>query len=456
MTTSNLNAESLCFAATIRDAARSYSPDDRAAALVNATDCIGVASAGFRRAELARLMNSGLVSATIEGPCALLGSTLRCRPHEAALVNAVAANLDDFDDDETELSIAHVSVPTLVAAIAAAGLKDVSGAQVLDAYTAGVSAMVAIGALLNPDHYRLGWHSSATHGVIGATVAAGTILDLSTEELATALSFAVTAASGSRSAFGSDAKPLQLAHACASGVSAVLLARAGLTANTSLFTHMGLIDLYGGRAEAVPQAMARLSGRPFVDPGVTIKAYPCCTATHPAIDAAARIRARQGAKAAEFWRDIASVRVEVGAGVPGILIHSNPQTALEAKFSLEFTTAAALCLPAVNLDTFVDAMISDPAVSQVMKRCAMVGRPDQSDNFLTRVTVTMMDGSVHDEIVTAAEGSPARPASQTMLHRKLVETCQGDGEAAWRLLAMLADAPSWAEFEAELLPLLRK
>lgn len=457
MTYSGIDPESLRFATALRNAVQDYGPQDRAAAQVNAIDMIGVASAGFRRPELARLMTSGLVDPQTTHSGLLLGHPLRCRPHEAALINAMAGHIDDFDDDEAKISISHVTVPSLAAALSVAGLAQqsglaISGAKVLDAYTAGVATMVALGEVLNPAHYETGWHASATHGVFGAAMAAGHMLDLSVDELAIALSFAVTAASGSRSAFGSDAKPLQLAAATSAGVQAVMLVRAGLTANTSLFSHMGLVPLYRGNPDRIEAAIARLSGRPFVDPGVTIKAWPCCTATHPAIEAAQRLRAKGGP---DLWRRIRTIEVSVGREVPRILIHSNPQTALEAKFSLEFTTAAGLILPDVGLDAFEDSVVQDPAIRRLISCCAMIGVQDQDDLFLTRTVVTLDDGSQMTEIVVAAEGSPERPASTDTLQRKFLGTCQGDGPRAWNLLAGMADTRDWPGFEAELLPLLR-
>lgn len=456
MSSSQLNSESLAFATAIRTSSRAYDSADREKALVNVIDAIGVTSAGFRRPELARLIGSSLIDASATHASALLGNPLRCRVHEAALVNAMAGHLDDFDDDETRVSISHVSVPSLMAALATAGIADVSGARLIDAYIAGVGTIVALGEVLNPDHYYRGWHASATLGVFGAAVATSEILDLSVEEMATALSFAVTASSGSRSAFGSDAKPYQVAAATSAGVSSALLAKAGLTANTSLFTKMGLVPLYGGDALAISRAMARLSGRPLTDPGVTIKAYPCCTDTHAAIEGAARIRARQGERMESFCQNIRAVRVEVDSRSLEILIHSDPKTALEAKFSMQFCVAAALCRPSVGLTVFEDSEVSAPDIASLIPRCTMAGLPWGDRPTPTRVVVTMNDGVEFEEVIEATEGSPARPPSAATLRNKFIDTCQGDGAAALELLASLPDAPSWLDLEAQLLPLLRR
>lgn len=440
------------FADKLTQAAQAYTDGDRRSALFNLIDGIGTARAGYRRLEMDKLLNSPIVEVAPGLPGWLIGHHLRCRPSDAVLLNAMAAHLDDFDDDEAMVSIAHVTVPTMSAVIAAASLVDASGRTVIDGYLSGVETMVALGELLNPEHYALGWHASATIGVFGAAMAASHVLGLTSEERAIALAFAATASSGTRSAFGSSAKPWQVAAASRDGFNAALLARAGLDAHASLFGRMGVGELYGGTSERVDAVMARVGrGAPFIDPGVTIKAYPCCTAAHTAMEACEQIKHRISDRS---WQEIAAVTVDVGRTIPSILAHNSPKTALEGKFSMQFCAAVALCLSSAGLEAFVDEHLTDPAIRHVLERVRMRGLEEQADPFLCKVTVTMVDGASFTEVVERTKGSPQRPFSRTDMQRKFSALCGGSGDSAFEHLLELPSADGWREFELKLSALL--
>ncbi|MCM2476804.1 MmgE/PrpD family protein [Rhizobium sp. CG5] len=445
--------EILRFAAAIHYSASGFSDDDRQSSIMNFVDGISTAYAGFRRPEIKTLLASDIFDVRADGPSWLIGSDLRCRPSDTVLLNAMAAHLDDFDDDEALISIAHVTVPTMAAALAAAGMTNCSGQTLLNGYLSGVETMVALGELLNPAHYALGWHASATLGVFGAAMASAHILGLSVEQTATALSFAVTASSGTRSAFGSSAKPWQVAAAARDGYVSAQLAKTGLDANASVFGPMGLAVLYGGDPGRVDAVLARIGrGSPFKDPGVTIKAYPCCTAAHTAMEACEIIRGRLQT---DTLRNITSVRINVGRTIPSILVHNRPETALEGKFSMQFCAAAALCLPSAALNAFADETLSDPDIRHVMERVEMVGLEEQDDPFLSEVTVTFVNGSSFREAVKQTKGSPDRPFEREAMKDKFVSLCGGaKAEAAFEHLYELPSAADWLSFETRLAGLL--
>lgn len=436
------------FAETIHALADRIGPDERRAALPHVVDTVTATVAGYDDPAIERLVASGIVTWDDALPCGLIGRPGRSTPAGATLVNAMAGHIHDYDDDEAIISLAHVSVPVLAAAWALAEDKAASGRDLLDAYVIGVETMVALGRIMNPTHYVRGWHSSATLGIFGAAAAAGRILNLSLPELMTAFSLAATQASGIRSAFGSDAKPYQLAAGARRGVEAALLARAGITSTGSLFGAMGFATLYAGDAARVEAAIARI-GAPsaFVEPAITIKAYPCCTATHPAIEAALRLRAQDGID----WHAITSITVSVGETVPGILIHDDPATAQQGKFSAPYCVAAAFRYGTVGLAQFDDALLADAGMQALISKTRVIARKGDPDLFLTELRVTTTDGRETALTVEHALGSPARPMTREEITAKLLATCPQADEAGAAFLWSLADVPSWPDFT----PLLR-
>ena len=139
---------------------------------------------------------------------------------------ATAGHVLDFDDTLPE-GVAHVSAAAAPAALVVAADRGRSLSDALDAYALGYEAMAAVAAAGHPALYDAGWHPTAVCGPAGAAVAAATLLRLSPAQGDTALAIAMLRAGGTRGAFGSDGKAIQVGQAAAAGVQSALLARAG-------------------------------------------------------------------------------------------------------------------------------------------------------------------------------------------------------------------------------------
>ena len=86
----------------------------------------------------------------------------------------------------------------------------------------------------------------------------------------------------------------------------------------------------------------------ILDTGITVKLYPSCAATHPPLDALTEIVRRERFAA----DDVQSIEVEVDSMTPRLLIHPNPATGLEAKFSMPFCAGRRHRVSANCIDTF--------------------------------------------------------------------------------------------------------
>jgi len=70
------------------------------------------------------------------------------------------------------------------------------GPNVIEAYVAGYEIEAKLGLCVNPEHYELGWHSTATLGTFGALAAAARMLRLGEEQVIMAFGIASSLASG--------------------------------------------------------------------------------------------------------------------------------------------------------------------------------------------------------------------------------------------------------------------
>jgi 2-methylcitrate dehydratase PrpD len=397
----------------------------------------GAVSAGARRiAQAAWLDTIGVILAgSVEPParlvqevCAAEGGHERCRvlgtplvtgAAAAALANGTAAHALDYDD-MCFVSLAHPSAPLVAAALAAGELMGSSGRDLLDAYVVGFEIECALGRAVNPSHYARGWHCTSTLGSVGAAATASRLLRLDVARMAQALSIAASEASGLKENFGTMVKPLHAGLAARNGVLAALLAAKGFTASEAAIDgQQGFIAAMSDESRDATAALEGLGSRwEILETGVTVKLYPSCAATHPALDALLDLRRQHGFQG----DDVASIEIAVDSVTPSVLIYPEPRTGLEAKFSMQFCAAAAVVLGLVGIDTFGEARLADAAIRRLASRVVMradeeIGRGAPS---LTQaqVTVRLADRRVLTARANGARGYPERPASRDELDAK--------------------------------------
>jgi 2-methylcitrate dehydratase PrpD len=207
---------------------------------------------------------------------------------------ATAGHVLDFDDTFSA-GVAHVSAACAPAALVLAAHLGLSVRGALDAYAEGFEAMAAVAAASHPALYDGGWHPTTVCGPIGAAVAASRLLDLPAAQREHALALAVLRAGGTRGAFGSDGKAIQVGLAAAAGVQAALLARAGAIVEQRVICGpLGFEGVLGAswswvkpggeRERTVHDESARA-----ID-GNWIKLHPSCLGTHSPIEAAEQVR----------------------------------------------------------------------------------------------------------------------------------------------------------------------
>jgi len=380
-------------------------------------DCLGVMLAGSVEAA-ARIVTDVARSEGGVPLATVVGTPLRTGAVWAALANGTAAHALDFDDTNFAM-MGHPTAPVLSAALAAGELALVDGRALVHAFLLGFEVETTLAEVLNPPHYEKGFHATGTLGAMGAATAAARLLGLDAMQTRAALALAASQASGLKENFGTMTKPFHAGHAGRTGVLSALLAREGFTASAqALEGPQGYFAVLGA-GKRDERALDTL-GAPWkiLKTGVAVKPYPSCACTHSIIDSTLELR-RTHAITPE---QVAEVTVGVGASVPRILIHSNPRSGLEAKFSGEFSAAAALCEGRVGIATFHDDKTEDPAIKAVMKRVRVVVDPEipgEGDQHVwTRVTLRLRDGREVGIAPRAVPGHPGSPLSLDQLREK--------------------------------------
>ena len=372
-------------------------------------DTVGVTVAGAREAG-SRILLASLTSTTDAGEATVLGTDLRASPPQAALANGALGHALDFDDVIMDI-IAHPSVPILPAVLAVAEPSGGRGCEALTAFAVGFEVECRLGSALGHSSYARGWHATSVLGAIGAAAACASLLCLDLRQTQHALGIAASMASGTRQNFGTMTKPLHAGLAARAGVEAAQLASRGFTAAPDIIeAPMGFGVLFSPGGDWRPEQLGD-PGRPWgiVDPGISVKKYPCCFMTHKALDATLAATAARPYEAAA----VDAIEVQVPAGSVSALIYHRPTTGLEGKFSMEYCVAAALIDGSVRLRSFDDQSVQRPVVQKLLRRVQVVEVPRGGEEVLapTQVTVWIRDGRSLTAQVTGERGSPQDPLS---------------------------------------------
>src|SRR5712664_1569151 len=360
----------------------------------------------------------------------VIGRSERLDALGAAFVNAISANLLDYDDTHLD-TIIHPSAPVAAPVLALAQARNISGRDVLTAFILGVEVECRIGNAVSPGHYARGWHITSTCGVFGAAAACAKLLGLSADGIANAIGIAASQSAGIVENLPSAAKNVSVGNAARNGLFAALLAAEG----------------YGASARAIegPLGWARAMGdEPDLERLIgglgnsweiarnTYKPYPAGIVFHAVIDACFKLRARLNRRV----DDIVSVTVQ---GSALLLARGDRPVRNErdARVSIHHCAACALLSGAAGVLEFAEPIVFRPDIVSLRQKV----RAELDTSFpdgAARVSIQLVSGETLSETVMAARGSLADPLSDLDIEAKLRD-CSRLGGTAWNADAVIED-----------------
>jgi 2-methylcitrate dehydratase PrpD len=380
-------------------------------------DGLGLALAGSR-AETGSISRKYVEQIGVcNGKATIIGSAQRTSPHFAALVNGISIHADDFDD--TQLAAAkdrvygllmHPTVPVLPAIFALAEQRTVSGKEWMLAYHVGAEVECKIAEAIAPRHYQDGFHTTGTCGPFGSAAACAKLLKFDLPKTLNAFGLAASQSGGLRENFGTMTKPFQAGHAAESGLISAELAGLGWTAAEEILeADRGFFHAAGGSYD--PSAVMDRLGKPwtFASPGVSLKPYPSGSLTHPAMTELARLIDAHKIQATQVEK------VDIGANhnMTTTLLHHQPKTGLEAKFSMEFCLAILLLEHKAGLGQFSDKVVQRADVQAMIRRINFYVDPEAEsagyDKMTSILKIHLTDGTTITGRADFGKGSPANP-----------------------------------------------
>ncbi|GMP13094.1 MmgE/PrpD family protein [Bradyrhizobium liaoningense] len=352
----------------------------------------------------------------------------------ASFLNAISANLLDFDDTHPE-TIIHPAAPVAAPVLALAETHRMTGREVLTAFILGVDVECRIGNAVSPRHYARGWHITSTCGIFGAAAACAKLLGLPAEGVANAIGLAASQSAGNVENLPSAAKNVSVGNAARNGLFAALLAQQGYeAAPRAIEGPLGWARTMGDEPD-----IARLLdglGKTWEIAKNTYKPYPAGIVFHAVIDACLVLRGR----IAERIDQIEQVIVQGSA----LLLARGDRPVnneRDARVSIHHCAACGLLLGAAGVTEFEQETVVRPDIAQLRQKVKAELDREMPDGA-ARVSLRLASGDVLTETVTSPRGSQAAPLSDSDIEAKLrdgIRTGRSDWDAdrvidaVWRL-----------------------
>ncbi|WP_082682276.1 MmgE/PrpD family protein, partial [Haloferax profundi] len=350
------------------------------------------------------------------GDTALLGTKQTASLTDAVFANSTFAHVLDYDDDSlvTNNHPSSLLVPTL---LSCTSKKRLDGADVLTAYVAGLETQYHLAHEYDLEwHVESGWHATPTLGIFGVVAATANLLDLSPEETEHAFNIASSMPAGLRQNFGTMTKPLHVGHAARSGLTAVLLASEGFTADKRAFDEF--VSLYmGGHDDTRPELELEHDWLSLYDTTYHLKKYPCCGNAHAAIAGALEL-----SQDYEFsTNEIHAVTILAPEFTKSDLQYPNPSSGLEAKFSMEYAVAKALVEGELVLGDFTDEQLDNEIVEDLRQRILYEGNKDiPFGDFETTVEIELQCGTTLQTVCHEPPGTHENPLTDSEIESKFM------------------------------------
>ncbi|MBI4192589.1 MAG: MmgE/PrpD family protein [Betaproteobacteria bacterium] len=344
------------------------------------------------------------------------GSALQTAPEAAAFANGVMLRFLDISDTYMGKSRGHPS--DVISGIVAVGESvHADGRSVINAITLAYDVYCSF--MNAVDINSKGW-DQPVYGVLAGVLGAGKLLRLSREQMANAVSLALTpnmALGQTRQGDLSSWKGCAGANAARNAVFAAMLAHEGFTGPTAVFEgKRGLWDIVGRFEWPLPAS----SGSLHMVTRTHLKSLPICYHGQSAVLGALDMRARLRVQ------DITEIQVEAYREAVAMMGNDPtrwaPTTRETADHSMPYVIAIALLDGEVTARSFAHERLTDPAVVNLMRKVKVSESAALSaqypESMPSRLSIRMSSGEVFTAEVRYPKGHAKNPMDDAEVEQK--------------------------------------
>lgn len=342
----------------------------------------------------------------------------------SALANGTSAHALELDDVNNE-ALLHPGCVIFSAAFAACEMVGADGTKFIEGVVVGYEVMVRLGIALGPSaHYAQGFHPTATCGAFGAAIAASKILGLDEGQMLNAMGITGSQAAGSLQFLhnGAWTKRMHPGWAAHSGLIAAILAKKGFKGPSAILEgKYGFLHAYSPSSNT--GKILEGIGKNYKISRTSIKPHACCRFNQGPIDGILHVMRQDRLRADEV------LKVTVGvlkAGFPIVVtpeeLKYNPQSVVDAQFSMPFGAAIAILFGKASLEEYTQEKVNSLQVKEMMDRIICVENPELDKVYPKQwpasVQIETKDGKIFSTWIDYPKGEPENPLSWDELIEK--------------------------------------
>lgn len=344
--------------------------------------------------------------------CTLIGRRERTDMLLAAFLNAMAANIADFDDTHPA-TVIHPTAPVAPALFAYAETSSVTGQDLLRAFILGAEIECRIGNAVSPGHYARGWHITSTCGIFGSAIGIGILLNLPATQIANAIANAAAQSAGMVETLGTMSKSISVGNAARGGITSALLAADGFyDPPAPLEGTRGFLPVYADQPN--PEALVVDLGNVWEIGKNTYKPYPVGVVINPIMEACLGLHVTANLRPEQ----VASVEL---TGHPLLQQRANRPdvtTGREAQVSVQHAIAIALRRGRAGLAEFSDAAVAETARDTIRPPVTFID-DDAYDIESARIVIKTKSGETHAIDIKDTHGGTINPLTDADITAKL-------------------------------------
>ena len=420
-------------------------------AKVMAIDLIAGALAGCRT-HVSTIFTDYVRNVGARPEAVVIGNSLKTNAQYASYLNGIFNHSTELE------AVSQRTAPNPLAVVATAlsvgDANRLPGKCVLEGLILGFEIQGRVGGPSLKGVSKKGRISIFNH--LGTAAAASKMMTLDLVQTRNAIGTAAVQAGGLITTVGTMAHVMELAYGARDGIEAALLAKNGFTSHPAILeTPQGFCDALIEEGGYDFEAMTRDLGKSYqiVDPGISLKKYPCCYRSHRALDAYYDLLDEHRLGPA----DVEKIVVDMNLYDSYLMKFPEPRTGEEAKFSFPHIFGTALLKGKVWIDSFSDEAVADAAYAQARRRVDQVVHPDwpttraearipvtlklKDGRSLTKENATPREPTLDEVLVRyreAADGLLARDCVERSIERLLALEQVDDFSQVMALLATAA------------------
>ena len=362
------------------------------------------------------------------GKCKIIGRDTTINAAGAAFINGTSAHALDFDDN-CYAGVVHGSAVVFPAVLSYAQHKNLSGDNLLKSFIIGLEVEFAVAKALSNSIYDKGWWTTSMLGSIGSTAGVVSLAGLGIKEIENALSIAISGVGAIRAVRGTNSKHYYCGKSAENGIIATEMARYGATGPKDVFEDKnGIISILN--EDNFEHKHIQKIGMEFsiLNPGVDIKKYPVCYASHSAVDGVDSILNSENLNI----ENISKIICFVPPIIESNLTYNNPKSSKEAQFSLQFALAVFVKFGSIKLKHLDTKYILDPEIKILMNKvemkvCDISDYKEFSERICpewSNIKIYTSNGKYFEKFIAYPVGSAQNPLTDKQIYRKFKSCLQ--------------------------------